>query len=120
MFLININIKVNIYSEKHISRSILRVVLSTLLNIHCQREMEDGLSSNKENMMSSSLLSFTILLFILLTCSQSYSSATKTNILIIIVDDLRHLSDETINLPNIKTLAARGVNFKNAFAQVSF
>ncbi|KAJ8724811.1 hypothetical protein PYW07_015769 [Mythimna separata] len=47
----------------------------------------------------------------------SFSNGTKNNILFILVDDLRHLSDETISLPNIKTLAGESVNFKNAFAQ---
>lgn len=69
--------------------------------------------------MSFSVFSLNISLFILLTNFQSSSSARKYNILFIFVDDLRHLSDETINLPNIKKMAGKGANFKNAFAQVT-
>ncbi|KAJ8726791.1 hypothetical protein PYW08_015188 [Mythimna loreyi] len=67
--------------------------------------------------MSFSVFSLIKSLIILQMYLQSFSSATKNNILFIFVDDLRHLSDETINLPNIKKLAGEGVNFKNAFAQ---
>ncbi|CAD0198997.1 unnamed protein product [Chrysodeixis includens] len=44
-------------------------------------------------------------------------NVTQNNVLLIIIDDLRHLSEETINLPNIKKIANKGVYFKNAFAQ---
>ncbi|XP_021182710.3 iduronate 2-sulfatase [Helicoverpa armigera] len=53
-------------------------------------------------------------LLILLVCS---ATATKKNVLLILVDDLRHLSDEMVNLPNVKKLANEGANFKNAYAQ---
>lgn len=43
----------------------------------------------------------------------------KDNILLLLVDDWRPLVDEDIELPNIKKMAAKGVNFKNTFAQVS-
>lgn len=65
-----------------------------------------------------SLSPFPIIILLLFTC-KSDSRYTKNNILIIFIDDLRHLADETISLPNIKKIADEGVNFKNAFAQVS-
>ncbi|XP_063823610.1 iduronate 2-sulfatase [Ostrinia nubilalis] len=55
---------------------------------------------------------FTILfLFVKLTLS------TKNNVVFIVIDDLRHLSDIDVHLPNLKKLAANSVNFKNTFAQ---
>ncbi|XP_068628041.1 iduronate 2-sulfatase [Battus philenor] len=39
------------------------------------------------------------------------------NVLLIFVDDLRHLDDENLNLYNIKKMAAKGVYFKNSYAQ---
>lgn len=44
----------------------------------------------------------------------------KPNILLIFVDDLRHLSKSEVILPNIKKITGAGVYFKNAFAQVKF
>ncbi|XP_059059979.1 iduronate 2-sulfatase isoform X2 [Achroia grisella] len=41
----------------------------------------------------------------------------RHNVLIILIDDLRHLSDKDVYLPNIAKLAANGVNFENACAQ---
>ncbi|KAI8439942.1 hypothetical protein MSG28_001393 [Choristoneura fumiferana] len=41
----------------------------------------------------------------------------KGNVMIIIVDDLRHLEDKSVKLRNIEKLAANGINFVNAFAQ---
>ncbi|XP_075972630.1 iduronate 2-sulfatase [Anticarsia gemmatalis] len=58
-----------------------------------------------------------IILCLLYYCPQECRSVTKPNIIFILVDDLRHLSDGTINLPNIQKLADEGVEFKNAFAQ---
>lgn len=42
----------------------------------------------------------------------------KSNVLIIFIDDMRKLSDEEFYLPNIQNLAAKGISFTNAFAQV--
>lgn len=42
----------------------------------------------------------------------------KYNVLFILIDDLRPLTGEDIHLPNIEKLAANGIYFKNAFAQV--
>lgn len=44
---------------------------------------------------------------------------TPKNILFILIDDLRHLSDKKVYLPNINFLGKTGATFKNAFAQVS-
>lgn len=54
---------------------------------------------------------------------QAVSAFIKTeddmkNVLFVIVDDLRHLSAEDVNLTNIAKLTARGVSFKHAYAQV--
>lgn len=57
-------------------------------------------------------------LLLYITLQGSASVTGPYNIVLILVDDLRHLSDENINLRNIKKIAAEGVNFKNAFAQV--
>ncbi|XP_031763478.2 iduronate 2-sulfatase [Galleria mellonella] len=45
------------------------------------------------------------------------ASIQKHNVLIILIDDLRHLSDKDIFLPNIDKIAANGINFENAYAQ---
>ncbi|KAF9413418.1 hypothetical protein HW555_008355 [Spodoptera exigua] len=68
--------------------------------------------------MTTSQLSLFLNISIFLTfCQLCCTEKRNTNILMIVVDDLRHLSDETINLPNLKRLADEGANFKNAFAQ---
>lgn len=54
----------------------------------------------------------------LLTLEISNIHRLRDNVMIIIVDDLRHLGDKSIKLRNIQKLAANGVNFANAFAQV--
>lgn len=54
----------------------------------------------------------------LLTLEISNINKLRDNVMIIIVDDLRHLGDKSIKLRNIQKLAANGVNFANAFAQV--
>lgn len=43
----------------------------------------------------------------------------KVNILFVVVDDLRHLAENIVNLPNFEKLAGRSIYFQNAFAQVS-
>lgn len=42
----------------------------------------------------------------------------KSNVLIIFIDDLRQLTEE-FYLPNIQKLAAKGITFRNSFAQVT-
>ncbi|XP_021204789.1 iduronate 2-sulfatase [Bombyx mori] len=42
---------------------------------------------------------------------------TPKNILFILIDDLRHLSDKKVYLPNINFLGKTGATFNNAFAQ---
>lgn len=58
-----------------------------------------------------------LLVFVLLSLNEI--KAKKQNVLLIYVDDLRPLSNEYVRLPNILKMAAKGVLFKNAFAQVS-
>ncbi|XP_050363000.1 iduronate 2-sulfatase [Nymphalis io] len=41
----------------------------------------------------------------------------KRNVLIIVIDDMRHLTDQNILLPNIQKLAVNSIVFQNAFAQ---
>lgn len=64
-----------------------------------------------------------IIYSVILICAQilftATTNASMNNVLLIIIDDLRHLSNENVNLPNIKEMANKGVNFKNAFSQVS-
>nr|XP_026491769.1 iduronate 2-sulfatase [Vanessa tameamea] len=43
----------------------------------------------------------------------------KRNVLIILIDDMRHLTDKNILLPNIQRLAVKSIVFRNAFAQQS-
>lgn len=43
----------------------------------------------------------------------------KSNVLIIFIDDLRQLTEEEFYLPNIQKLAAKGITFRNSFAQVT-
>lgn len=46
------------------------------------------------------------------------SITLKSNVLFIVIDDLRHLTGQDVRLPNLEKLAANSVNFKNTFAQV--
>lgn len=47
------------------------------------------------------------------------TQAIKSNVLIIFVDDMRHLTEAEVYLPNIRKLAGKGIHFRNAFAQVN-
>ncbi|XP_030035221.2 iduronate 2-sulfatase isoform X2 [Manduca sexta] len=42
---------------------------------------------------------------------------TRQNVLLIFIDDLRHLVDENVPLPNLSNMASSGVIFKQAYAQ---
>lgn len=70
-------------------------------------------------MSSLQMLVNTFVLIIILhhvpTRSKRFSNP---NILFILIDDLRHLSDKYVDLPHLKKLADNGVNFKNTFVQV--
>lgn len=46
------------------------------------------------------------------------SMSKRHSVLFIFIDDLRHLDDKEVHLPNIKKMAASSVNFKHSFAQV--
>lgn len=48
------------------------------------------------------------------------NNLVKKNVLIILIDDMRQLTDNNIFLPNIQKLAGKSITFQNAFAQVSF
>lgn len=61
-----------------------------------------------------------IITFMLVSLGKTATSVSQNNVLFIIVDDLRHLSKETINLPNIQSIAKSGAYFNNAFSQVIF
>ncbi|XP_063530604.1 iduronate 2-sulfatase [Cydia strobilella] len=41
----------------------------------------------------------------------------RENVLLIIIDDLRHLTGKNVKLPTIEKMAANGITFENAFAQ---
>lgn len=43
----------------------------------------------------------------------------KDNVLILLIDDFRHLQAENVNLPNLNFLAENGITFTKAFAQAS-
>ncbi|KAL0883654.1 hypothetical protein ABMA27_015780 [Loxostege sticticalis] len=45
------------------------------------------------------------------------SITLKSNVLFIVIDDLRHLTGQDVRLPNLEKMAANSVNFKNTFAQ---
>ncbi|XP_023939159.1 iduronate 2-sulfatase [Bicyclus anynana] len=47
------------------------------------------------------------------------NSINKSNVLIIFVDDMRHLTEKEVYLPNIQKLARESIQFRNAFAQQS-
>lgn len=53
-----------------------------------------------------------------LICFVICTQERKQNVLLILIDDLRHLLDEKHILPNIYRMPANGVRFENAFAQV--
>ncbi|KAJ0179161.1 hypothetical protein K1T71_004873 [Dendrolimus kikuchii] len=62
-------------------------------------------------------MSKTVLFVLCLINKGITENVNKPNVLLIFVDDLRHLSTDEVILPNIKKMADTGVNFKNAFAQ---
>lgn len=43
----------------------------------------------------------------------------RNNLLIVFIDDMRYLTNKDMFLPNIQNLAAEGVTFENAYAQVN-
>lgn len=48
------------------------------------------------------------------------TNLVKRNVLIILIDDMRHLTGKNVFLPNIQKFARKSIAFENAFAQVSF
>lgn len=73
-----------------------------------------------------SLRTFTVILFCVkivispvLASVNPTTKAIKSNVLIIFVDDMRHLTEAEVYLPNIRKLAGKGIHFRNAFAQVN-
>ncbi|CAG9791785.1 unnamed protein product [Diatraea saccharalis] len=73
------------------------------------------LTINKLNFNNHSNL-VNILLVIILG-KINLSNTEKQNVLFICVDDLRHLAETDVLLPNLMKIAAKSINFKNAFAQ---
>lgn len=61
---------------------------------------------------------FVLLFFAQQSRSAFYKTDGNHNVLFIVVDDLRHLSADNVNLTNIQKLTARGVRFQHAYAQV--
>lgn len=61
---------------------------------------------------------FVLLFFAQQSRSAFYKTDGNHNVLFIVVDDLRHLSADKVNLTNIQKLTARGVRFQHAYAQV--
>ncbi|KAM3968325.1 iduronate 2-sulfatase [Aphomia sociella] len=58
-------------------------------------------------------------LFLFIHYANAKITVSNYNVLLILIDDFRHLSSNSVILPNIAKIAANGVNFENAFAQQS-
>ncbi|XP_041973462.1 iduronate 2-sulfatase [Aricia agestis] len=52
----------------------------------------------------------------IIACEQ-LKHKTKPNVLLVLIDDMRHLGEEEVNLIHLNNLAGKSINFRNAFAQ---
>ncbi|XP_014364471.2 iduronate 2-sulfatase [Papilio machaon] len=69
------------------------------------------------NYLSYSNFLLTYLIIVIMTNHLNTEDLGTKNIIFLYVDDLRHLHDKNVNLPNIKKIMENGITFKNAFCQ---
>lgn len=82
------------------------------------KEIRAQLYEEKMHNRSYLNLFFSHLSIVILSKHLITADLNTKNILFLYVDDLRHLHDKNVNLPNINKIAGSGITFKNAFCQV--